>query len=339
MKPSVMLAIARAWHWMKHVLFNPFDLGKWCVLGFAAFLVMLGRGGGGIGTGYNLNFPSGRHVQPSDIRDVVMEAKAFLLEHLSVIVPLVSIGIVIALAIGIVLVWVSSRGYFMFLDGVVRNRGAVAEPWRMYRNHGNSMFLARLVVALLCLLVSVGIIAACVALAWPDIVALELSSHGRHALWIGIPSLTVFGFLSWLIKAVLYDLLVPIMYKRDLTVVPALAVLFKELVPGRLGSFVLFYLMMIVVNVAISVAVVLFGCITCCCGFILLAIPYVGSVIMLPLLVYDRGYSLFFLEQCGPEWQLVGLAQQQDQLSAPAVRPDTLANGQHVVDPDSSLQL
>ena len=36
--------------WTKAVLFEPFDLAKWCVIGFAAFLAQLGSGGGAIGS-------------------------------------------------------------------------------------------------------------------------------------------------------------------------------------------------------------------------------------------------------------------------------------------------
>jgi hypothetical protein len=45
-------------------------------------------------------------------------------------------------------------------------------------------------------------------------------------------------------------------------------------------------------------------CLTCC----LAAIPYLGSVILLPLLVFDRAYPLYFLEQFGPEWRFFGPA-------------------------------
>jgi len=39
-------------------------------------------------------------------------------------------------------------------------------------------------------------------------------------------------------------------------------------------------------------------CLTCC----LAAISYVGTVILLPLLVFVRCYSLYFIEQFGPHW-------------------------------------
>ena len=55
-----------------------------------------------------------------------------------------------------------------------------------------------------------------------------------------------------------------------------------------------------------AAAVVLFvaGCATCCCGFLLMAIPYVGSVVLLPISAAYRAYGPEFLAQFGPEWSV-----------------------------------
>ncbi|MCC6579058.1 MAG: hypothetical protein IT440_01350 [Phycisphaeraceae bacterium] len=53
---SVTDPISRAWEHMVAMLFRPFDLGKWFVLGFVAFLALLGEGGG---TFQMPNFPGG----------------------------------------------------------------------------------------------------------------------------------------------------------------------------------------------------------------------------------------------------------------------------------------
>ena len=36
----------------------------------------------------------------------------------------------------------------------------------------------------------------------------------------------------------------------------------------------------------------------------MVAIPYVGTVILLPLFVFAEAYPLYFIEQFGPEWQV-----------------------------------
>jgi len=41
-------------------------------------------------------------------------------------------------------------------------------------------------------------------------------------------------------------------------------------------------------------------CLTCCMA----AIPYVSSVVFLPVAVLFRAYSLHFMAQFGPEWDV-----------------------------------
>jgi hypothetical protein len=50
--------------------------------------------------------------------------------------------------------------------------------------------------------------------------------------------------------------------------------------------------------------VVAAGLITCCVGFFLLIIPYVGTVVTLPVWHTLRAYRLEFLAQFGPEHNL-----------------------------------
>nr|MDQ2659229.1 hypothetical protein [Verrucomicrobiota bacterium] len=48
---EIFAPFGEAYELTKRILFQPFDLGKWCVIGFAAFLAHLGGGG-------NFNFRS-----------------------------------------------------------------------------------------------------------------------------------------------------------------------------------------------------------------------------------------------------------------------------------------
>jgi len=43
---------------------------------------------------------------------------------------------------------------------------------------------------------------------------------------------------------------------------------------------------------------------TCCCAGCLLALPYLGTVLFLPVLTFSRSYSLYYLAQYGPEWDV-----------------------------------
>src|SRR5436853_491580 len=61
-----------------------------------------------------------------------------------------AIAAFLALALVAVIVlfaWLQARGRFMFTDCVVRNRAAIAQPWREFRPLGNSFFLVSLAVA------------------------------------------------------------------------------------------------------------------------------------------------------------------------------------------------
>ena len=42
--------------------------------------------------------------------------------------------------------------------------------------------------------------------------------------------------------------------------------------------------------------------VTCCIAGCLMMIPYIGTVLLLPILVFSRAYSLHFLAQFGPRF-------------------------------------
>jgi len=43
---------------------------------------------------------------------------------------------------------------------------------------------------------------------------------------------------------------------------------------------------------------------TCCIAGCFMAIPYLGTVLLLPVLIFYRAYSLHFLAQFGPEYDV-----------------------------------
>ena len=44
--------------------------------------------------------------------------------------------------------------------------------------------------------------------------------------------------------------------------------------------------------------------VTCCTAGCLMAIPFIGTVLLLPILIFKRSYSLFYLAQYGPEYDV-----------------------------------
>lgn len=117
------------------VLFQPFNLERWFIIGFCAWLAsLMEAGGGGGGSGPNINLDRGSVEQFQ--REVV--------QNLPVIIAVGGTLLVVGIVVQIVCLWLSSRGKFMFLHCVATNRAEVRIPWRNYRLQGNSLFLFRL---------------------------------------------------------------------------------------------------------------------------------------------------------------------------------------------------
>ncbi|MCH8152738.1 MAG: hypothetical protein IH830_10260 [Planctomycetes bacterium] len=286
---SVTNPIGAALDRTKRILFKPFDIGKWFVLGFCAFLAYLGQGaGGGVPPG------GGGGGGPSSA-----EAVEWIKANLGAVIAVGLIVLILMLVIGLLILWVQSRGKFMFLDGVVHNRGAVVAPWKAFRLHGNSLFLFSFAISIGMFVIVMLIVAFGVMLAWPDIQSSEFGSASVLAIVIGLPLLLGAGIVYGIIAVLLEDFVVPTMYLRNARVMPAWRIVRAEVLAGHLGTIILYFLMKIVLAIAIVVIAIMATCLTCC----LAAIPYLGTVILLPLYVFTRCYPVCFLEQLGPSWK------------------------------------
>jgi hypothetical protein len=293
---SVLTPIEGALSRTREVLFAPFDIKKWFTLGFCAFLATLGEGGGG-NSSASWNDRGGRRR--------VEHGVDWVRDHWELVATIGALVALVLLAIVILVVWLKGRGRFMFLDGVVRNRGAVVEPWRNWRAEGNSAFWFMLVVGLIGLVALALSIGLGVTLAWSDIDAKVFGPDAWTGLVIG--ALLCFGIIvtMTLIDLFLNDFVVPAMYKRRIGVMEGWGVAWNEVITPYVGQVFLYVLMKILIAM-VSVALV-FGliCITFCVAACILVIPYIGTVLLLPLIVFDRSYSLCFLEQIGGEWELM----------------------------------
>jgi hypothetical protein len=300
-------AIERA----KRVCFRPFDLGKWFTIGFCAFLAGLAEGGSTVPTNFNFNAsgppgggqPNGRKLA-EDFRDGIDWVQAHLTPIL--VIGLIVLSVVIALMA--LVNWLGSRGQFMFIDNIGRNRGAVAAPWSEYRKEGNSLFWFRFLFSFAVLAVFFAIPVGAVLIALPDIQAETFGSAAATGLAVGIGGFLVWGIGSALVNLFLNDFVVPIMYVRRIGVLEAWHVFGTSMLAGHLGIFVLYVLFKIVLAFGVGFLTVLLGCCTLCIGFI----PYLGShVLLLPLHVFWRSYSLYFIEQFGPEWRIFSTADER----------------------------
>jgi hypothetical protein len=300
---SVIDPVGRAIERTRTILFRPFDLGKWFVLGFCAFLAQLGEGG------FNLNFHGGgsspRGGGPGQgAREALQEAWHWIGDNLYWLLPLALAIVAVSVAIGLLLAWLSSRGKFMFLAGVARNRAAVVAPWREFKTLGNSLFWFRLLFGFAALAVFLLIFGLGVLIAWPDIDAWRFGPQAVISIVVTVALFLPFALIATVIGLISEDFVVPVMYVRGAKVLAAWGIFLRDLVADHLGQVILFCLMRILLSIAVGllgvVALIAACCVTCCIA----ALPYLSTVVLLPLPVFMRCYSLCFIEQFGDAWRV-----------------------------------
>lgn len=295
---------SRAWGRMKAALFQPFDLHKWFVVGFNAFLAGLVDGPGGRG---GANSSSKGDFSFRELAYFPQTAWQWLTDHPGWFALIVILSVFL-LVLLIVLTWLSSRGSFMFLDNVMHDRAEVIKPWKQYRRAGNSLFLWRLGFGIICFFLFAG---------YMTIFFSAAVNTYRNSYSGGVPVIFIVqmvllflvlvlitGYISMFLK----DFVVPIMAKHDLSTTRAW---------GRFGTvfkqhpfhFLLYGLIIFFITIGVVIMVIIAGLLTCCIGIILLIIPYIGSVITLPISYTYRAYSLEYLAQFGPEYDLLPTAE------------------------------
>jgi hypothetical protein len=293
---SVVDPLTPAFERVKAVLFRPFDLGRWFTIGLCAWLAYLGRGGGG-GGGPRWNMHGGEAEQ------AFYEAKEFIVDNAYWIVPVVVVGAIFAIAVYLLLTWLSSRGRFMFLHCVAGNKAEVVIPWKKFKKHANNLFLFRIVVGIICFLVVVifGLIVLFVALSMKA--ALGFNVFTITGAMLSAVLFVTLVIVFALIQKFTMDFVVPIMFLRTTSCVTAWRE-FLALLSVNKARFVLYILFQIVIAVGIGAVILVAALVTCCCAACILAIPYVGTVLMLPILVFKRAYSLYYFQQFGPQFDV-----------------------------------
>jgi hypothetical protein len=287
------LAIATA----KRILFEPFDLGKWLRLGFCAFLMQFATGGGG-SFNFNVNNFGSRKGGGVNFDEMFREAQHFFNEHAAMILIVGGILLVLIVTISLLLAWVGSRGVFMYLDGIVKNRGAVVEPWHNYRAEGNSLFKFNLVFGFGSMILFFLVGGICALMVWHGMAEGDFSPLAVVGLVAFFMFLFVFLLVVLSVRFLLLDFVVPAMYRRRIRVQEAWRIVYATFRP-HLGDLALLSLFEFVLVMGVGVCAIMVTCLTCCIAMI----PYVGSVILLPLTVFIHAYQLHYLEQYGPDWK------------------------------------
>lgn len=308
---EVFEPFSKAFDLTKLILFQPFDVAKWLVIGFAAFLSHLG-GGGGNGFNFNAN-PSrlGHGDWNWRVRSATNDVFGSTADWPGWVWPSIIIGGLAFIAIVVLCLWIGARGKFIFTDCIVRNRGAIVEPWREFKNEGNSYFLFSLLVAVI-ILTTLGL--ASLPL-W-----LPFALHGEAArgtgLVLGISFLAVIAIVVLVGYTVISSFMVPVMYRQKCGAGRAFGASLAALTAYP-GPVILYILFTVVLYIAFALIACLLTCVTCC----IVAIPYVGTVIMLPFYVFFMSYLLLFVRQFGPDYDAWGNIVAIEPAAPPSTEP------------------
>jgi hypothetical protein len=296
---SVTLPVGQAIDRVKQILFRPFDAGKWFAIGFCAWLAYLGEGGGG----YNFRMPGGNQAHGADFRQVVEQARDYVQDHLYWIGPVVIGAVVLGLILGVCFTWLRSRGEFMFLHCVARNQALIAEPWREFTREGNSLFGFRLVLLLVALITTWPVLILCGIKIYRMYFDTGWSFEGILQCASLVLILILVGTVLAIISKFTSDFVVPIMALRRRPCLDSWRE-FGRLLTANPGEFIVYLLFQIVLAIGLGLLVLVAVLVTCCIAGCILLLPYLGTVLLLPVLVFKRAYSLHYLAQFGTQYDV-----------------------------------
>lgn len=289
MNIEIIKPFENAFELMKKILFQPFDLKKWCVIGFAAWLARIGSGGG-----YNFQYN-----RPADLRNhPAVQQFADWVHQIPIWVFVMGVSAIalLVLTLLVLFAWLRARGAFIFTDCIVKNRAAIAEPWREFRREANSYFMFSLFFV--CVLVLLAM-----SLSLPLVIAIAGGKGVPHRhgvllicmilIWAVIVVIVTIGW------AVLSHIMVISMYRRRSRAAEEFrrAITLISNYPGEITLYCLF-------SIAIAIAAVFASCTVLCATCCIAAIPYVGTVILLPVWVWIRAFALLFFRQFGPDYDV-----------------------------------
>jgi hypothetical protein len=275
---------------MKAILFQPFDLTKWVVIGFAAFIAGHFSAGG---FSPPLNFPGAQahHRTAGSGADLHHYGPFFW--------AMIAGAFLVALIFIFVFLWIRARGIFVFTDCIVRNRAAIKEPWREYRREGNSLFLF-LVAATLIVMVGIG---GPMAIGFIFASVIHFSADDRVFVLIVLIVLGAFVFVIYMCVVIVLSItgyfMPMVMYRQRCLATEAFRTVVRLMWQDP-GAFTLFALFGILLVIGFAITASMVTCATCCVA----ALPYVGTVVLLPAFIWLRSFGLLFFRQFGAEFDV-----------------------------------
>lgn len=269
-------------HTTRHLF--PLRPERWLALGFVAFLDQLGRGGG-LAPPTSWGEDRGLPGWP--------EAAAWLGAHVGLAVVLAALVLALVVLLAALVLWLGSRGVFMYMDDVATGRADVARPWREHAERAASLFAWRFGLALAAL----GGVA---LLVLPVALVVGGAGRGRGAAFAGmalllvlLPLLLLMAVAASLASLALRDFVAPIQWRMGVACGEAVR-LFLPLVRAQPAAFVV-YVLLKVLFFAVMGGVLAATCCLCCCALV----PVLAQTLLQPAFFFERAWSLYFLRQLG----------------------------------------
>jgi hypothetical protein len=281
----------------------PLKPERWLVLGLLAFLDQCGRTFPEGGTSWRsrhhpLFLPGEQSLHGlGDVQAALSRASEWLAAHAA----LVALGLLGALlVVGLVaaaLLWLNSRGVFLYLDAVASGRTDLGRSWRQHASAASSYFgwnLALAFAGLVVFLLAAGLVA---------VAAFSFVSGRLHDSEGVVTALAIVPVLALLLLALpalalarvaLRDFVAPLQVATGLPCGAAVRVL-EGLVMAQPGAFVVYLVLKLLFVVGIGLVVVLGGCLTCCLAFL----PVVMQTVFQPLFFFERSFSVLLLRRMG----------------------------------------
>jgi hypothetical protein len=272
-------------------LFRPFDLKKWFLLGFSAWLAsFISNSGSGYST-----------YSPFDHADGERETWSFVLRMglPTWIAIVLGVGLFVWLLMG-VFSWLGCRGKFMFLENVLFDRALVRVPWRNSRQLGNSFFRLYFLLASISYASCIATILFAMVFLWPDLAVGRVYQVSHYIPLILVGALFLLISVSTAISNFfLREFGVLWMYRYNALAGEA-ARKIADLATQEPIQFILYLLIRLVLVLVFIILVVAVACVACCLNII----PYLGSVIMLPYSVFLTWYNIGCFAQFGPDFDV-----------------------------------
>jgi len=229
------------------LLFSPFDLRRWIKLS----IVCLFLGGGTSSAAFHWSLGS----LPSEVgvRDVLIQGRAYLAQHLWLIVLAIALG----LGLGLSVLYLRALFRFVLVDTIVKREILVRQAISEFRPLAHSYFFWLLGA----LLVAGTVLAAGVLAVLPHLRTTPAAGRGSLVFTAALATILLAEVFAGLIVALVImltdDLAVPVMYAEGLRLLAAWRKLWRY-ARGESGSFALYVLLRFVVSVGVGVAVLFF---------------------------------------------------------------------------------